>query len=216
MPKLEWDKKSEKHYETGVRNVVLFIMNSNGQYGAGIPWNGVTNVTETADGGDTKDLWADDIKYIVMRKPESRKGSIEAYTYPPEFGKCDGSYEVQPGIVLRQQPRTSFAICYRTVLGNDVEGEDYAYKLHIVYGCDATPTDRGYDTMDDDPDAITFSWDFVTTPVEVTGHKPTASIEIDSSKVDATKLVDLEEILYGTDNTDSRLPLPDEVLSTLS
>ena len=230
MSKLVWDTVGERFYETGVRNVVLYPQ-TNGAYTTGVAWNGVTNITQTPTGADSNPIYADDIKYLDIRSVEEEEGSITAYTYPDEWAECDGSAALTEGVYLHQQPRKAFGLCYRTVLGNDTQYENYGYKLHLVYGATASPSERSHDTINDSPEAVEMSWDFTTVPVAVVdangqplagGYKNTSSIEIDSTKVDATKLAALEAILYGTDGsggsggTTARLPLPYEVLSTLS
>lgn len=219
MAKLTWDDTGNRLYETGVKQGVLYPVADNGGYGTGVAWNGLTAVTESPSGAEPTALYADDIKYLELMSNEEFGATIEAYTYPDEFAECDGSAELTEGVKIGQQPRKAFGLCYRTTLGNDVKGNDYGYKLHLVYGCKAAPSEKAYATINDSPEAITFSWEVTTTPVSVTGHKPTAHLEIDSTKVDATKLAALEAILYGSatgDNATPRLPLPDEVLSTLS
>lgn len=216
MPnKIEWDATGARLYETGVDHGVLYVQDTNG-YGEGVAWNGLTSVTESPDGAEPTDLWADNIKYASMRSAETFGGTIEAYTYPEEFNECDGNLAVADGVYAGQQGRKSFGFCYRTKLGNDVAGSDYGYKLHLVYGATASPSEKGYETINDSPDAITFSWEFETTPVNMTGGKPTSVLVIDSTKADATKLAALEDILYGSSNAAARLPLPDEVKTTLS
>jgi hypothetical protein len=216
---LEWDKTGERLYELGVSRGVLYVQN-NGTYPKGVVWNGLTQVSESPEGADANDLWADNIKYATLRSTETFKATIEAYTYPDEFAECDGSASPTTGLYLGQQQRKTFGLCYRTEVGSDTTTDTTnSYKLHLIYGCTASPSDKGYETINDSPDAITFSWEVDTVPVAVTGYKPTASLVIDSTKVDATKLATLESILYGaagTPGTDARLPLPDEVISTLS
>lgn len=217
--KLEWDKSGEHLFETGVDRGVLYPQAADGTYPKGVAWNGLTSVSESPSGADANALWADNIKYLNLYSAEEFGATIEAYTYPDEFAELDGSAEIAPGAMIGQQNRKAFGLCYRTVLGNDIQGNDYGYKIHIIYGAQASPSEKSYETINDSPDAITFSWELNTTPVPVAGHKPTASIVIDSTKCDATKLTTLEEILYGTagqSGTDARLPLPAEVISTLS
>lgn len=218
MSKLVWDQEGKRTYETGTSHGVLYPKSSAGTYPKGVAWNGLTKVTESPTGAESKALYADDIKYLNLRSAEEFGGTIEAYTYPDEFMPCDGFVELAPGVVVGQQSRKPFGFSYRTVLGNDSEGESYGYKLHLVYGADASPSDRSYGTINDSPDAITFSWSFKTTPVNVTGAKPTSILTLDSTKVDAEIMAQIEEILYGKDGTgegstgvDPRLPLPDEV-----
>lgn len=216
---IKWDATGARLYETGVDRGVLYVQGTNG-YGEGVAWNGLTSVSESPDGAEPTDLWADNIKYASMRSAETFGGTIEAYTYPEEFNECDGNLTIATGVYAGQQGRKSFGLCYRTKLGNDVAGSDFGYKLHLVYGCTASPSEKSYETINDSPDAITFSWEFETTPVNMTGGKPTSVIVIDSTKVDATKLATLEGILYGSSaagsTTAARLPLPDEVKSTLT
>lgn len=215
MAKLVWDKSGERLFETGVSKGVLYPQ-VNGAYPNGVVWNGLTSVTESPSGADITDLWADNIKYASIRAAESFGATIEAYTYPDEFAACDGSAELVPGVFLGQQKRTLFGLSYRTQIGSDVDtSADEAYKLHIIYNATAAPSDRSYSTMNESADAVTFSWELSTTPVSVTGHKPTASLTIDSSKVDPAKLADLELVLYGDDGSAPRLPLPDEVASLM-
>lgn len=215
---LSWDETGEKLYETGVDHGVLYPMGQSG-YGNGVAWNGLTTVTETPSGAEATKLYADNIKYLEIRSAEEFGGTIEAYTYPDEWAECDGSAALTTGVYAGQQPRKVFGLCYRTVLGNDVDLDKHGYKLHIVYGCTASPSERSYATINDSPEAITFSWEFSSVPVNVTGHKPVSCIVIDSTKVDATKLATLESILYGTGGSTTvaaRLPLPAEIVSTLS
>lgn len=223
MSKLKWDATGERLFETGVQKGVLYPMGDNGAYGAGVAWNGLTAVTESPSGAEATPLYADDIKYLELTSAEDFGATLEAYIYPDEFAECDGSANVTKGVKIGQQPRKVFGLCYRTTLGNDVKGNDYGYKLHIVYGAKAAPSEKAYTTINDSPEAITFSWEITTTPVSVTGFKPTAHIEIDSTKVNATKLAALEELLYGKDPTtnggsdgvDPKLPLPDEIIALL-
>lgn len=216
MPKLVWDKTGERYYETGVKQGVLYPIDAQGTYPKGVAWNGLTNVTESPSGAEATALYADDIKYLNLMSTEEFGGTIEAYTYPDEFAECDGSASLATGVYIGQQPRKTFGLCYRTTVGNDVDNNNYGYKLHLVYGALASPSEKAYATINDSPEAITFSWEFKTTPVNVTGFKPTASITIDSTKVDAEKLANLEKILYGDDETEARLPLPDEVAQVMA
>lgn len=210
MSKLVWDQTGERLYETGVKNGVLYPQVS-GAYPKGVAWNGLTAVTESPSGAEATPLYADDIKYLNLMSAEELGGTIEAYMYPDEFMACDGSASLADGVFIGQQSRSAFGLCYRTVLGNDTETNDYGYKLHLIYGALAAPSEKAYATINDSPEAITFSWEFTTTPVNVTGHKPTACITIDSTKVDAAKLAELEAILYGSESEEARLPLPDEI-----
>lgn len=210
MSKLTWDQISERLYETGVKQAVLYPQVA-GAYPKGVAWNGVTAVTESPSGAEASPLYADDIKYLNLISNEEFGGTIEAYMYPDEFAACDGSASMADGVYLGQQKRTAFGLCYRTVLGNDTDNNDYGYKLHIIYGALAAPSEKPYTTINDSPEAITFSWEFTTTPVNVTGFKPTSCITIDSTKVDKEKLAALEAILYGSESEEARLPLPDEI-----
>lgn len=212
MSKLVWDKIGEKYYETGVKNGVLYVFDSQTKkYGTGVAWNGLTAVTESPSGAEATALYADDIKYLNLRSVEEFGATIEAYTYPDEFKVCNGEAELATGVIIGQQKRSTFGFCYRTTLGNDVEEGDYGYKLHIIYGATASPSEKAYATVNDSPEAITFSWEITTTPVEVAGHKPTACITIDSTKVDAGKLAELETKLYGSESEEATLPTPDEI-----
>lgn len=218
MSKLVWDQTGDRTYETGVKQGVLYPHVS-GAYPKGIAWNGLTAVTESPSGAEASPLYADDIKYLNLLSTEELGATIEAYTYPDEFAECDGSASLAEGVSIGQQKRKSFGLCYKTTFGNDVDGNDYGYKLHIIYGCLAAPSEKAYATINDSPEAITFSWEVSTSPVNVTGHKPTASITIDSTKVDPNKLKKLEDILYGTDSepvSEARLPLPDEITTIFS
>lgn len=219
MSKLVWDKTGERLYETGVKQGVLYPMDATGTYPKGVPWNGLTNVTESPSGAEATALYADDIKYLNLMSNEEFGGTIEAYTYPDEFAECDGSASIATGVYIGQQSRKTFGFCYRTTIGNDVESNAHGYKLHLVYGALASPSEKAYSTINDNPEAVTFSWEFSTTPVNVTGFKPTACLTIDSTKVDPEKLAALEKILYGDDTDESavaRLPLPDEVAQVIS
>ena len=196
MSKLIWDQTGERLYETGVKNGVLYIP-TNGVYDKGVAWNGLTAVTESPSGAEATALYADDIKYLSLMSTEEFGATVEAYTYPDEFAQCDGSASLAKGVSIGQQPRKTFGLSYKTTVGNDVDGNDYGYKLHLIYGALAAPSEKAYATINDSPEAITFSWEITTTPVNVTGYKPTASITIDSTKVDAEKLAALEKVLYG-------------------
>lgn len=210
MAKIEWDKTGERLYETGVKNGVLYVQEG-GTYPKGVAWNGLTAVTESPSGAEATPLYADDIKYLNLLSTEEFGATIEAYTYPDEFAECDGSASLATGVMIGQQPRKAFGLCYRTTIGNDTEGNDHGYKLHIIYGALAAPSEKAYATINDSPEAITFSWEVTTTPVNVTGAKPTASITIDSTKATPEKLTALEKILYGDAEVEARLPLPDEI-----
>ena len=222
--KLVWDKTGEHYYGTGVKNGVLYPMSASGTYPKGVAWNGLTAITESPSGAEATALYADDIKYLNLMSNEEFGATVEAYTYPDEFAECDGSASLTEGVYIGQQARKTFGLCYRTTLGNDSKGNDYGYKLHIIYGAMASPSEKAYSTINDSPDAITFSWELSTTPVAVANFKPTASLTIDSTKVDPQKLATLEEILYGKDGTgedhstgavDPRLPLPDEIANIM-
>lgn len=213
MAKLVWDETSKRLYETGVNQCALYLKSETSTYENGVAWNGITAITESPSGGEPSPQYADNIKYINLMSAEELGATIEAYTYPDEFAECDGSAEIAEGVTIGQQRRKTFGLCYKTILGNDVSGEDHGYKLHLLYGCLAAPSEKGYSTINDSPEAITFSWEITTTPVSVNGKKPTASIAIDSTKVDTTALAALETILYGGESVEPRLPLPDEVRS---
>ena len=220
MSKLVWDKTGERFYETGVKQCVLYIP-TGGVYSKGVAWNGITAITESPSGAEATALYADDIKYLNLMSAEEFGATIEAYTYPDEFAECDGTASLVDGVTIGQQVRKTFGLCYRTTVGNDSDGNDHGYKLHIIYGALAAPSEKAYATINDSPEAITFSWEVTTTPVEVTGFKPTATIVIDSTKSDPTKLKALEDILYGKDGdggsgTEPRLPLPDEIKTLMT
>lgn len=215
MAKIKWDETGEKIYETGVKNGVLYLPNETGEYVKGVAWNGLTAVTESPSGAESTPLYADDIKYVELFSAEEFGATLECYTYPDEFAECDGSAEVSPGVIIGQQNRKTFGLCYRTTLGNDVKGNEFGYKLHLIYGAKASPSEKSYSTINDSPEAITFSYEITTTPVNVTGHKPTASLTINSTKVDPSKLQQLEALLYGGDTAEAKLPLPDEVINLL-
>lgn len=215
MAKIVWDQTGERLYETGVKNGVLYIPTS-GVYSKGVAWNGLTAVTESPSGAEATAIYADDIKYLSLMSAEEFGATIEAYTYPEEFAECDGSAALATGVYIGQQTRKTFGLSYRTVVGNDTEGNDHGYKLHLIYGAMAAPSEKAYATINDSPEAITFSWEVTTTPVSVNGFKPTASITIDSTKADPTKLAALEAILYGDEETEPRLPLPDEIATLMA
>ena len=216
MSKLIWDQTGERLYETGVKNGVLYVQDSGGTYPKGVVWNGLTTVTESPSGAEATPLYADDIKYLNLMSTEELGGTIEAYTYPDEFAECDGSASIATGVLIGQQPRKTFGMAYTTTLGNDVDSNAHGYKLHLIYGALASPSEKSYSTINDSPEAITFSWEFSTTPVNVAGFKPTANIVIDSTKATPEKLTALEKILYSDTDTEARLPLPDEVASIMS
>ena len=215
MAKIVFDQSGERFYETGVKNGVLFVQNENGEYGNGVAWNGLTAITESPSGAEATPLYADDIKYVELTSAEEFGATIEAYTYPEEFEACDGSASLVEGITIGQQDRVPFGLCYKTVVGNDVRGNDLGYKLHLIYGAKAAPSERAFQTINDSPEAITFSWEITTTPVNVTGFKPTANLVIDSTKVDAAKLALIEEKLFGSDSEEPTLPLPDEIVALM-
>lgn len=221
--RLKWDQTGERLYETGVKQGVLYIP-TGGVYSKGVAWNGLTAVTESPSGAEVTALYADDGKYLNLMSAEEFGATIEAYTYPDEFAACDGSKELADGVTIGQQARSTFGLCYKTTVGNDTEGNDHGYKLHIIYGALASPSEKAYSTINDSPDAVTFSWEITTTPVNVTGAKPAASLVIDSTKADPTKLTALEDILYGKDASsgyssqavEPRLPLPDEIKTLMT
>lgn len=214
MSRLEWDKAGERYYETGVDRGVLYPQVS-GAYTTGVAWNGLTAVTESPSGAEANPLYADNIKYLNLMSTEEFGATIEAYTYPDEFAQCDGSAALATGVMIGQQTRSPFGLCYRTVLGNDAESNDYGYKLHIIYGALAAPSEKAYATVNDSPEAITFSWEVTTTPVNVTGYKPTACVTIDSTKVAAEKLAALEAKLYGDESSEPTLLMPDEIVALI-
>lgn len=214
MAKLVWDKTGERLYETGVKQGVLYVQEA-GAYPKGVAWNGLTAVTESPSGAEANPLYADDTKYLNLMSAEEFGGTIEAYMYPDEFKVCNGETELTTGVVIGQQARKSFGLCYRTTIGNDVDGNEHGYKLHLVYGALASVSEKSYATINDSPEAIILSWEFNTTPVNVTGHKPTSILTIDSTKVDAEKLAALEAKLYGSESEEATLPLPDEIVTLL-
>ena len=216
MSKLVWDQTGDRLYETGVKQGVLYPIDTGGTYPKGYAWNGLTAVTESPSGAEATALYADDIKYLNLLSTEEFGATIEAYTYPDEFAECDGSASIAEGVSIGQQKRKQFGLAYKTTLGNDVDGNDYAYKLHIIYGALAAPSEKAYATINDSPEAITFSWEVTTTPVSVNGFKPTASIVIDSTKANKEKLKALEDILFGTEEAEARLPLPDEIATLMT
>lgn len=215
MSKIVWDATGERLYETGVKQGVLYPMDASGTYPKGVAWNGLTAVTESPSGAESTPLYADDIKYLNLISAEQFGATIEAYTYPDEFSACNGEAELVPGVTIGQQARKAFGMSYRTIIGNDVDGESHGYKLHLIYGAIASPSEKNYTTVNDNPDAITFSWEISTTPVSVEGFKPTASLTIDSTKVAAEKMTALEKILYGDAQVEPRLPLPNEVATII-
>lgn len=215
MAKLVWDQSGQRFYETGVSNGVLYVQDESGAYPKGVAWNGLTAVTESPSGAEATPLYADDIKYLELYSAEEFGATIEAYTYPEEFEACDGSAEIASGVTIGQQTRKAFGLCYKTVVGNDVKGNELGYKLHLIYGCKAAPSEKAFQTINDSPEAITFSWEVTTTPVAVEGFKPTANLVIDSTKVDVEKLAALEAKLFGSDSEEAALPLPDEIVDMM-
>jgi hypothetical protein len=213
--RLIWDKVGERLFETGVENGVLYVRDVTGAYPKGVAWNGLTALNEKSSGAESNKAYADDITYLDRRSKEEFGGTIEAFTYPKEFESCDGSAELVPGVKIGQQNRGTFGLVYKTLLGNDVVDTDYAYKLHIVYGATVSPSEKAYNTVNESPDEVKFSWELTTVPVEVTGHKPTATVVIESNTIDPAKLAILEGILFGTADADARLPLPDEIASII-
>lgn len=213
--KLEWDKVGERYYETGVKKGVLYPQ-VNGAYPKGVAWNGLINFNLSPSGAEPSPMYADDIKYLNLMSAEEMGATVECYTYPEEFEACDGSAEIVPGVSIGQQTRQAFGMSVVTTVGNDTKLNDYGYKIHILYNALASPSEKGYNTINDSPEAITFSYELSTTPVAVEGFKPTASLTIDSTKVDAAKLKALEDVLYGTADTEARLPLPNEIISIIN
>lgn len=209
--RIKWDQIGERQYETGTDRGVLYPF-VNGAYAAGVPWNGLTGVTQSPEGAEPTALYANNIKYLNLMSAEEFKATITAYMYPDAFAACNGEVEIAPGVVVAQQTRTTFGLSYRTLIGNDTEGTNYGYKLHIVFGALASPSERSYTTVNDSPEAMELSWEISTTPVELPGFKPTAHVEINSTKVDATKLAALEDILYGSENAEARLPQLEEIV----
>lgn len=215
--RLVWDAVGERLFETGVKQCVLYPIDKiSGTYNKGVAWNGITSVSESPSGAEATDLYADDAKYLSLLSAETFGCTVEAYTYPEEFEACDGTAQLTPGVTIGQQARSVFGLCYRTTVGNDVDGNDHGYKLHFIYGCKATPSEKSYSSVNDSPEAITFSWTVNTTPVSVEGFKPTASLVIDSTKVDKAKLSKLEDVIYGSETADARLPLPNEIVTILT
>lgn len=217
MSALVWDNTGEKFFETGVDHGVLYTWNTNSsQYNPGVVWNGLTSVTNSPDGAEPTDLWADNIKYATLRSAETFGATIEAYTYPDEFAECDGSATPKTGVHIGQQARKSFGFCYRTKVGSDTDTDASKYKIHVIYNATASPSERAYETVNDSPDAITFSWEITTTPVNVTGYKPTSEIVIDVWKLSSADKTALENKLYGTGGTEPTLPEPDALLALIS
>jgi len=214
--KLIWDKTGDRLYETGVNKGVLYPQATGGNYPKGVAWNGLTAVTESPSGAEATPLYADNIKYLNLMSAEEFGATIEAYTYPDEFAACNGEASLTEGVTIGQQVRKAFGMSYQTRVGNDVDSTEFGYKIHLIYGALAAPSERAYATINDSPEAITFSWEVTTTPVEVSGFKPTATLVIDSTKVEAEKMAAIEAILYGSESEEARLPLPDEVLSIIN
>ena len=211
MARLVWDQTGQKTYETGVKQGVLYPQGEGGAYPKGYAWNGLTGVTESPSGAESNPLYADDIKYLNLMSAEEFGATIEAYTYPDEFAECDGSAEIAPGVTIGQQARKTFGMAYKTTFGNDVDGNEHGYKLHLVYGAKAKPSEKAYATVNDSPEAVTFSWEVTTTPVNVAGFKPTATVTIDSTKIQPDKLKAIEDKLYGTQEAEPTLLLPYEI-----
>lgn len=220
MSVITWDETGSRQYETGIKNCVLYPQATSGAYEKGVAWNGLTAVTESPSGAEPTALWADDMKYAELMSTEEFGGTIEAYMSPEEFDACDGSVQISPGVSIGQQTRKAFGFCYRSIIGNDVEGEDFGYKLHLIYGAKASVSEKAYQTINESPEAMTLSWEFTTTPVKLTAvdpatnkpYKPTATLTINSTTADPTKIKALEDILYGTESEEPRLPSPDEVI----
>lgn len=215
MPKLTWDQNGTRVYETGTDRGVLYLQGADGSLQTGVAWNGLTKVSEAPEGAEETALYADNIKYLSLYSAENFKGTIEAYTYPDEFAVADGSAEIAKGVVIGQQTRRPFGLVYRTVKGNDVQENDYGYKIHIVYNAKVSPSSRDFETVNDTPGAITFSWAFTTTPVQVEGFKPSATFVVDSTAVEPTKLKALEDMLYGTEEAEPKMPTPEELIAML-
>lgn len=218
MAKITWDAVGEHRYETGVDHGVLYQVDASGNYVDGVAWNGLTNVSESPSGAEAQKQYADNMNYLTLYSAEEFGATVEAFTYPDEFEQNDGSASPVPGLNIGQQPRKSFGMVYRTKVGNDIAGDDYGYKLHLLYGCRASPSERGYATINDSPEAITFSWELTTTPVQITGYEPSAQLVVDSTKFTTetkARLTALEDILFGTENAEPRLPLPGEVITIL-
>lgn len=216
MSKIIWDDAGNRLYETGVEQLALYVMGADGSYEKGVAWNGVTAITESPSGAESTPLYADNTKYLELKSVEEFGATIEAYTYPDEFAACDGSAELVKGVKLGQQPRKTFGLVYKTKIGNDTEGDAHGYKLHIIYGAKAAPSEKAYATVNDSPEAITFSWEITTTPVQVEGHQPTSHIEIDSTKLEPAQLEAIEGLLYGTEDGEATLPTPAVILSTVT
>lgn len=215
MARLIWDEVGQRFFETGVKNGVLYVQDNDGSYKNGVVWNGLTAVTESPSGAEETPLYADDVKYLTLRSAEEFGATVEAYTYPEEFEQCDGSAAIAAGVTIGQQARRAFGLCYRTSVGNDIQGQNYSYKLHLIYGCTVAPSEKSYSTINDNPEAITFSWELSTVPVPVDGFSPTASLVIDASKVDEGKMQLLEDALFGDETNEATLLLPNEIMEML-
>ena len=215
MARLIWDEVGQRFFETGVKNGVLYVQDNDGSYKNGVVWNGLTAVTESPSGAEETPLYADDVKYLTLRSAEEFGATVEAYTYPEEFEQCDGSAAIANGVTIGQQARRAFGLCYRTSVGNDIQGQNFSYKLHLIYGCTVAPSEKSYSTINDNPEAITFSWELSTVPVPVDGFSPTASLVIDASKVDEGKMQLLEDALSGNESNEAKLLLPNEIMEML-
>ena len=215
MARLIWDEVGQRFFETGVKNGVLYVQDNDGSYKNGVVWNGLTAVTESPSGAEETPLYADDVKYLTLRSAEEFGATVEAYTYPEEFEQCDGSAAIAEGVTIGQQARRAFGLCYRTSVGNDIQGQNFSYKLHLIYGCTVAPSEKSYSTINDNPEAITFSWELSTVPVPVDGFSPTASLVIDASKVDEGKMELLENALFGDESNEAKLLLPNEIMEML-
>lgn len=215
MARLIWDEVGQRFFETGVKNGVLYVQDNDGSYKNGVVWNGLTAVTESPSGAEETPLYADDVKYLTLRSAEEFGATVEAYTYPEEFEQCDGSAAIAAGVTIGQQARRAFGLCYRTSVGNDIQGQNFSYKLHLIYGCTVAPSEKSYSTINDNPEAITFSWELSTVPVPVEGFSPTASLVIDASKVDEGKMELLENALFGDETNEAKLLLPNEIMELL-
>ena len=215
MARLIWDEVGQRFFETGVKNGVLYVQDNDGSYKNGVVWNGLTAVTESPSGAEETPLYADDVKYLTLRSAEEFGATVEAYTYPEEFEQCDGSASIAAGVTIGQQARRAFGLCYRTSVGNDIQGQNFSYKLHLIYGCTVAPSEKSYSTINDNPEAITFSWELSTVPVPVDGFSPTASLVIDASKVDEGKMELLENALFGDESNEAKLLLPNEIMEML-
>lgn len=216
MAKLVWDEVGSRFFETGIKNGVLFVQNDEGGYNTGVVWNGLTAVTESPSGAEETPLYADDIKYVVFYSNEEFGATVEAYTYPEEFEQCDGSAQLGKGVSVGQQARRSFGLVYKTAVGNDIQGQDFGYKIHIIYGCKAAPSEKAFATVNDSPEAVTFSWEISTVPVNVEGLKPTATVVIDSTKCEAEHLAAIEAKLFGSEDGEATLLLPDEIKALMN